>query len=749
MKTRLFALLFNFTVSLCFASLAPSAAQATVYEVGPGKAYANIGNVPWESLQPGDTVLIYWRATPYKEKWVICRQGTAAAPILVRGMPGADGSLPVIDGNGATTRTTLNYWNENRGVIKIGGANVPADTTPRYITLENLDIRSARTPYTYTAANGTTQSYTDNASSIYVEKGENITVRNCIIHDSGNGFFVASSDALASRDILVESNYIYDNGIANSIFQHNNYTAAIGITFQYNRFGPPRAGCPGNNLKDRSAGLVVRYNWIEGGNRQLDLVDGEDSALIRNDPRYRETHVYGNILIEPDAAGNRQITHYGGDSGTTANYRKGTLYFYNNTVVSTRTDRTTLFRLSTNSERCDARNNIFYVTAAGNTLSLVDADGVLDLMRNWFKPGYVATFGTLTGTINDNNTSVTGTAPGFVNEAGQDFRLASGSACVNAGIALNAAVLPANEVARQYVKHQGNEVRPNNGQRDLGAFELLAGPPSGDVMVQSDYDGDGKNDYAVWRPSDGVWYIIRSSSGLAMVQQWGSPGDVPVPGDYDNDGKTDFAVWRPSNGTWYIIRSASWTVAVQHFGAQGDVPVPGDYDGDGRNDYAVWRPSDGVWYVIRSASGTVMMQPWSSPGDVPVPGDYDGDGKTDIAVWRPSNGTWYVIRSASWTAVAQQWGGQGDVPVPSDYDNDGKTDFAIWRPSSGVWYVILSANWTGAGQQWGSPGDVPVPGDYDGDGKTDFAIWRPSNGVWYVIRSASWTVAVQQWGQPR
>ena len=40
------------------------------------------------------------------------------------------------------------------------------------------------------------------------------------------------------------------------------------------------------------------------------------------------------MLIETGGAGNRQIVHYGGDSGTTANYRKGTLYFYNNTVVS-------------------------------------------------------------------------------------------------------------------------------------------------------------------------------------------------------------------------------------------------------------------------------------------------------------------------------------------------------------------------------------------------------------------------------
>jgi hypothetical protein len=148
--------------------------------------------------------LIYWRSTPYKEKWVICRQGTQAAPITVRGVPGPAGELPVIDGNGATTRSALNYWNETRAVIKIGGANVPADTLPKFITLENLDIRSARPPYTFVAANGSTQAYANNASSIYVEKGENITVRNCIIHDSGNGFFVASSDALASRNILVE-----------------------------------------------------------------------------------------------------------------------------------------------------------------------------------------------------------------------------------------------------------------------------------------------------------------------------------------------------------------------------------------------------------------------------------------------------------------------------------------------------------------------------------------------------------------
>src|SRR6185503_10122766 len=116
--------------ALVLLSSAPFA-SATTYEVGPGKPYATPSAVPWESLQPGDLVLIFWRSAPYKDKWVICRQGTAAAPITVRGVAGPGGELPVIDGNGATTRLALDYWGEERSVIKIGGASIPADTMPK------------------------------------------------------------------------------------------------------------------------------------------------------------------------------------------------------------------------------------------------------------------------------------------------------------------------------------------------------------------------------------------------------------------------------------------------------------------------------------------------------------------------------------------------------------------------------------------------------------------------------------------
>src|SRR5262245_51374308 len=79
------------------ASLLPASTWATTYEVGPGKPLASVGSVPWESLNAGDTVLIYYRATPYKEKFVLSRVGTQTAPITVRGVLGPNGERPILD----------------------------------------------------------------------------------------------------------------------------------------------------------------------------------------------------------------------------------------------------------------------------------------------------------------------------------------------------------------------------------------------------------------------------------------------------------------------------------------------------------------------------------------------------------------------------------------------------------------------------------------------------------------------------
>lgn len=259
-----------------------------------------------------------------------------------------------------------------------------------------------------------------------------------------------------------------------------------------------------------------------------------------------------------------------------------------------------------------------------------------------------------------------------------------------------------------------------------------------------DFDGDGRADHAVFRPSNGNWYV-RLSAGGTIGTQWGAAGDLPEPGDFDGDSRNDFVVYR--NGIWYMLAYDASSMVGLQLGTAGDIPVAADYDGDARADFAVWRPSNGTWYILRSSDNTVQAIQHGAAGDKPVPGDYNGDGRSDVAIWRPATGTWYTSTNAATNFDAFNWGQNGDTPVPGDYDGDGKSDRAIFRPSTGTWWIHYSSNTGYLEQQFGVATDKPVPADYDGDGRTNVAVFRPETNVWYTSTDPATNFGATLWGQ--
>ncbi|MBV9211269.1 MAG: PD40 domain-containing protein [Acidobacteria bacterium] len=267
-----------------------------------------------------------------------------------------------------------------------------------------------------------------------------------------------------------------------------------------------------------------------------------------------------------------------------------------------------------------------------------------------------------------------------------------------------------------------------------------------------DFDGDNKDDFAVYRSgstptSQSYWDILKSSDNTPLTVQFGSGEDRIVPADYNGDGRTDIAVFRPSNGSWYTTTDFGVNYRAIHWGSDGDIPLPGDFDGDGKADLCVYRPSEGVWYILRSSDGNFVGYQFGTSTDKPLLMDYDGDRKTDLAFLRVvgTDYYWFILQSSNNTAVVPRFGVVGDKVVPADYDGDGKSNLAVYRPDTGKWMILSADEASTVEYQWGVTGDAPAPGEFDGDGLTDLGIFRADTATWYVARSGGSSIT-KQWG---
>lgn len=409
-------------------------AWAKVYEAGPGKAFEELHEVPFDTFQPGDHLKIYYREKPYKTIFIIRKSGQKGKPIIIEGVPD-QGRLPVIDGNGALQVQADHSKQYGRWLIKVGDK-----VSANYIILKNLHLKSANNTNGY-RFKGRMAGYQDNAGGVFIKRGKNIKIINCVIRSCGNG--VISGYMPDVNNVLIDSCIVYDNGNhknPGSAYEHNIYMGSGLTVIQFSKIFTPRSG---HCLKDRSRKTIIRYNWIEGGqNRQLDFVDHQG---------YRGANavVYGNVIIQGKRQQSRNMIHWGGDQNIS---RTGVLYLFNNTIVG-RSSWTQFVVTRYPDCSIQMKNNIFKGMG-----TLWNGVGGLIGSHNWFSSSIQ-----MPGSYNLGIKSV---SPGFLSEPANPYLLGPGSPAVDMGdfkIPVKVRFMPK--------PNAGRWKRPLIGNIDIGAYE--------------------------------------------------------------------------------------------------------------------------------------------------------------------------------------------------------------------------------------------------------------------------------------
>lgn len=246
-------------------------------------------------------------------------------------------------------------------------------------------------------------------------------------------------------------------------------------------------------------------------------------------------------------------------------------------------------------------------------------------------------------------------------------------------------------------------IRPNLGTTE-GTDQSFQFGSSTDFLLELDYDGDGIADPAIWRTGAVGEFLIRRSSrpgGAPLSVPLGTTGDDPIQsGDYNGDGRDDLAVFREttvgSGPRTLIIRDAASGATRQidlGVGSQGSAFVIAGYDhtGDFRADVA-YQTADpgnttlGLITILNGANGAFLQSfNLGTSSDFLIPGNMTGNYIADVTVRRTLSGVReHTTRDvfAGATGAVVTFGITGDASLVGDFDGDGLQDYAVWRPSA-------------------------------------------------------------------
>jgi len=373
----------------------------TVYEVGPGKQYADPVALPWTEFKDGDAIKVYWREEPYRNLFFI---GWSDFSLI--GVPGPNGQKPIIDGDGAVAVTRgINYYNQDRGLVRIGESAVPKIKYLENILVEGFEFRNAwrtnATPekpankgYHGQDTPNVNQGWADNASGVQATGVKNITIRNNVFHEMKIGVQINSSyPSRISTNCVVENNEFFTIGSDDQ--SHVLYLECDREKIRNNKVTQP----PGWSSTFKSRGICTEIvnNWIKAGDRAVDLVD---SFNMRN--TFGQTCpdiIANNYITRENANDNNAYIHFGGDSANLDGYRKNILYVLNNTIDTNRTLGNVLVRTSSWDQKVIVQNNVFqwrrmarygFIIGDWNDYRKTGPDGQRSKVaygNNWFQKG--------------------------------------------------------------------------------------------------------------------------------------------------------------------------------------------------------------------------------------------------------------------------------------------------------------------------------------------------------------------------
>jgi hypothetical protein len=137
-----------------------------------------------------------------------------------------------------------------------------------------------------------------------------------------------------------------------------------------------------------------------------------------------------------------------------------------------------------------------------------------------------------------------------------------------------------------------------------GSLEFLPGGNvffgAGYTVYPADLNADGKSDFILYRPSDGLVYVVISNgASFTYHPLLYSPGFTSVKiGDVTGDGFPDLVLYNSVTGAGYLLVgdgagdfTASYSLS---FGTGMDFVELRDVNGDGKQDVILYRSSDGT-----------------------------------------------------------------------------------------------------------------------------------------------------------